>query len=82
MTEDLVAAAQFHLPAQAELARGALEANGIDSVILTDDLPQFPGSFGSRVMVKPEDLEAARTVLSGAPPVDPSYDPDDRFEEE
>ena len=64
----LVAVAVFPARIEAELARGALEAAGIYSVIGSDDAgQQNPGlvySGGATVLVRAEDLASARQILN------------------
>ena len=63
----LIALATFNSHIDAELARSALEAAGIDSMIAADDAggqrPHMSFSQGVVVMVREEDAEAAREVL-------------------
>ncbi len=63
----LVPVATFSTQIDAELARSALEAAGIDSMIAADDAggqrPHMSFSQGVVVMVREEDESAAREVL-------------------
>jgi len=67
---NLVAVAVFPARIEADLARGALEAAGIYAVIGADDAgQQNPGlvySGGATVLVRAEDLAAARQTLHEA----------------
>jgi hypothetical protein len=74
---NLVAVAVFPARVEADLARGALQAAGIVSVVAADDAgQQNPGldySRGVAVLVRSEDVATARQVLEtasgGAPDV-------------
>lgn len=63
----LIALATFNSHIEADLARSALEAAGIDSMIAADDAggqrPHMSFSQGVVVMVREDDAEAAREVL-------------------
>ncbi len=63
----LIALATFNSHLDAELARSALEAAGIDSMTAADDAggqrPHMSFSQGVVVLVREEDAEAARDVL-------------------
>ncbi len=67
--DDLVAVGTFVSHVEAELARTALEAAGIDSMIQSDDAggmyptPWLAWNGGISVFVRREDAEAARDVL-------------------
>ena len=54
----------------AEIAKGALEANGIDAAIFADDCggmrPHFQLTTGVRLMVNEQDAENARKVLESS----------------
>jgi hypothetical protein len=67
---NLVTVADFPIRAEAELARGALDAAGIYAVVAADDAGhQNPGldfSRGVAVLVRAEDVEAAKQVLHDA----------------
>lgn len=65
--DDLIAVAAFSSHIEADLARSALEAAGIDAIISTDDAggqrPHMAFSQGVAVMVRTDDESAAREVL-------------------
>jgi hypothetical protein len=67
MPERTRTVATFNSLAEAEMARGRLEAEGILAVVLRDDaggmFPQFQTVRGVKLDVAPQDLAAARTVL-------------------
>jgi hypothetical protein len=67
---NLVAVAVFPARIEADLARGALDAAGIYAVVAADDAgQQNPGldySRGVAVMVRNEDVAAARDILKDA----------------
>jgi hypothetical protein len=62
----LVEIARFHNPLEAELARTALGAAGIDAVLLDTGLASsFGGALGpARLMVEARDAVAARALLA------------------
>ena len=68
--EKLVAVGTYSNKIDADLAQGALEAADIDAMITADDAGgQQPGLLmgkGVRVLVRPEDVERAKEILSGA----------------
>lgn len=51
---------------EAMVVKGLLDANGIDSIVISLDAPQevLPGVGGVRVQVRPEQAEEARNVIS------------------
>ena len=63
----LISVGSFSNHIEADLARSALEAAGIDAMIVADDAggqrPHMAFSQGVVVMVRPEDESAARDVL-------------------
>jgi len=61
----------FMTRSEAELARAALEAAGISSLVVADDAGgayPFDLSGGARLAVDPADAEAATAILEGRPP--------------
>jgi hypothetical protein len=64
---DLVVVHTFLSDAEADLAKSALEAAGIDAMIKEDSAggmrPSLAWAGGVQVIVRAEDLEAAREVL-------------------
>jgi hypothetical protein len=62
---DLVEAARFNRPIEAELCRMFLESHGVDAVVFdTQSYIYAEGALvGVRVMVLDEDLNEARRVL-------------------
>jgi len=68
--EKLVAVGTYSNKIDADLAQGALEAADIDAMITSDDAGgQQPGLLmgkGVRVLVRAEDAERAKEILSGA----------------
>ena len=68
--EKLVAVGTYTNKIDADLAQGALEAADIDAMITADDAGgQQPGLLmgkGVRVLVRAEDAERAKEILSGA----------------
>ena len=68
--EKLVAVGTYSNKIDADLAQGALEAADIDAMVTADDAGgQQPGLLmgrGVRVLVRPEDAERAKEILSGA----------------
>jgi hypothetical protein len=70
MAEDLVVIRTFLNAIDAELARGALEAAGIDSMIRADDcggLRPHLWMGGVEVLVRAEDATSAAEVLGTEP---------------
>jgi len=68
---DLVIAAAFATQAEADLAKSALEGSGIESMIQADSVggmrPHVAwASGGFKVLVRADDADAARAVLTGA----------------
>jgi Putative prokaryotic signal transducing protein len=73
MLSDLVVVGTFNTRTEADLAKGALESAGIESMVAADDAGGVqPGLWegeGVRVLVNREDEESAREILSyDAPP--------------
>jgi hypothetical protein len=64
---DLVVVSTFRSRAQADLAKSALEAGGIETMVLADDAGGIqPGLWEGRgvtVVVRREDAQAAREIL-------------------
>jgi hypothetical protein len=63
---DLVVVRTFSSQIEADLARSALEAAGIDVMIHSDSVGgEYPsdGGFGYDVVVRPEDAAASREIL-------------------
>ncbi len=67
--EDLVVVKIFNTRIEAEIAKGLLEANKIDSIIQADDeggmapFPFKPTSMGIRLLIKQSDLQKAEKLL-------------------
>ncbi len=67
--DSLVQVGSFSDPLEAELARSALESAGIETLLQADNAggmrPHLAfGTGGYRILVRGEDVEAARAVLS------------------
>jgi putative signal transducing protein len=66
-SDDLVVVATFGDRTEAELAKGALDAAGIDAVVRSDDSgglrPAMTFSNGAMLIVRAVDAEAARDIL-------------------
>jgi hypothetical protein len=66
--EKLVAVGTYHNKIDAELAQGALEAAGIEAIVSADDAGGLqPGLWvaeGVKVLVRAEDVEQAKEILS------------------
>jgi hypothetical protein len=61
---DLVTIATFPEPAEASMARTALESAGIDVFLQGETAnSMIPVAFSSRLQVRPEDEAAARSLL-------------------
>lgn len=64
---DLAEVARYRWRHEADLARGILEAEGIESAVLADDVGGvYPGIAPARLVVSRHDLERARTLLRDA----------------
>lgn len=67
MTDELACVRTFANRHEAELARGALEASGIEALVAADDaggeVPGLDFPRGVGVFVRAEDLAAARAAL-------------------
>lgn len=78
MTPDRLVAAEIYVNAiEAEIAQSALEAAGIDAIIAADDaggLQPHLQMRGVALLVRADDLDEARRVLTTAVSVDPSAD--------
>jgi hypothetical protein len=69
MDEPLIIVRTFSDRMEAELARGALEAAGIDGAIQADDAgglrPELTARSGVRLLVRESDAAEAEGILSG-----------------
>jgi hypothetical protein len=67
MSDEMICVARFVTRQEAELARGALEANSIQAVVAADDaggeIPGLDFTTGVGVFVRQTDVEAAREIL-------------------
>lgn len=67
--EDFVVVKTFNNRLEAEIAKGFLQANGIESIIQSDDeggmspFPFKPTSAGARLLVKKSDSQEAEKLL-------------------
>jgi hypothetical protein len=65
--DNLVCVTTFHYRHEAELARGALEASGVEATIVADDMgseiPSLDLLQGVAVFVREPDLQRAKEVL-------------------
>lgn len=70
MPDELRCVKTFANRQEAELARGALEASGIEAMIVADDgggeIPGLDFAQSVRVLVPEKDAEAATALLQGA----------------
>ena len=63
--DELVTVAEFPDPATANVARTALESAGIEVLLQGENAnSMIPIAFGARLMVRPGDEAAARTILT------------------
>jgi hypothetical protein len=73
---DLVVLQTFNYRHEAELVQSMLDARGIRSTIVADDVgsldPALDLVLGTRLVVAPEDLEQAREALEGHEPASTS----------
>jgi hypothetical protein len=67
---DLVCLKTFMYRHEAEIEKGLLEANGIDSLILGDDAgglrPEIGMGFGINLMVRQDELKTAQEILDNS----------------
>lgn len=80
--QDLVTVATFATLSEAEVARGLLDAEGIEAVLQDQPLASLlpPVAFangGLALKVTPDELERAREVLAPPDDADVESDPDD-----
>jgi hypothetical protein len=62
--EGLVTVGRFQDPAEAQMARGMLEAAGIETFLVGENVNQLiPSAFRVRLQVRAEDEEAALELL-------------------
>jgi hypothetical protein len=62
--EGLVTVGRFQDPAEAQMARGMLEAAGIETFLVWENVNQLiPSAFRVRLQVRVEDEEAALELL-------------------
>jgi hypothetical protein len=77
MDEPLVIVRTFSNRMEAEIARGALEAADIDSVIQTDDAgglrPDLATRFGVHLLVRESDAAEADGILSAGPSLEDDW---------
>jgi hypothetical protein len=68
MSSDLEVVGKYQFEYQAQVARLALEAEGMDAAVLADNaggmLPSLQILFPVRLMVRSEDAERARAILA------------------
>jgi putative signal transducing protein len=63
-SSDLVTLSTFRSSADAQIAKGVLDAAGIDSMIRADNAGgMYPAISGAELLVRSEDLEKARDAL-------------------
>lgn len=64
-SQDLVVIATFPSVTDAEIAKGALDAAGIDSMVRADDAGgMYPTIRGAQLLVRSEDAAQGRDVLN------------------
>jgi len=61
--EAMVAVAKFYDPSEAQMAKGALEAAGIECFLAGENANQMIAALSTRLLVKREDEDAARELL-------------------
>jgi hypothetical protein len=70
MLSDLIVVGTFNSRPEADIAKGALEAAGIESMVAADDAGGVqPGLWegqGVRILVNREDEETAREILTSS----------------
>jgi hypothetical protein len=61
---DLITLTTFGSSAEAQIAKGILDAAGIDSMIRSDDAGgMYPAIGGANLLVRAEDVEKAKATL-------------------
>ena len=69
---EVICVRTFNGRLEAEIARGNLEANGIDSIVSADDgggwRPELAFTQGVRLLIKKENEERALQILAGSEP--------------
>lgn len=61
---DLILVSTFRSTVEAEIAKGVLDDEGIESMIRTDDAGgMYPAIGGAELLVRPEDKEKAHAAL-------------------
>jgi hypothetical protein len=67
---EVICVKTFNSRLEAEIARGNLEANGIDSMVSADDgggiRPELAFALGVRLLIKKENEERALEILGGS----------------
>jgi hypothetical protein len=64
---EMVAVASFRDPSEAQMAKGMLEAAGVECVMQGENAKSlYPGALRVRVLVSAEDEAAARGLLADA----------------
>jgi hypothetical protein len=64
-TSDLVVVSTFRSTADAQIAKGILDEDGIESVIRADDAGgMYPAISGAELLVRNEDVEKANEALN------------------
>jgi len=67
MKSDLIAVSTFRSPADAQVAKGVLDAAGIESMIRSDNAGgMYPAISGAELLVRSEDSARAHDALTGA----------------
>jgi hypothetical protein len=62
----MVAVARFESPVEAQLAKGMLEAAGVECFLVGENVNNLlPSAFRVRIQVRTEDEAAARELLGG-----------------
>jgi hypothetical protein len=65
--EAMVTVARFTSPSEGQMAKGALDAAGVESFLQGEDANSlFPGTLGERLLVSREDEADAREILESA----------------
>ena len=68
-TADLVVVSMFRSVADARIAKGILDAVGIESMIRSDNAGgMYPALAGSELLVRAEDLDTANEALAQSEP--------------
>jgi hypothetical protein len=74
----LVSVARFLDPAEAHMAKSALEAEGIEAFLQGENANNLvPMAFRTRLLVGAQDEAEAREILGSAEAIEPEFEPEE-----